>query len=172
MHGHLSRSIVSYTLKRYFIKPLRWNSLYKRLVNLASGGVYIASRVTEGAVSSYLAFSTLPNSAVIFCCTFLKVTFTGISPAPCSYKARTFLIGSFSLPPRPCNRLKSKVILYQPFNFVKKITLFVDKIPLLLIMLLRGYVMKKYLISNEGKFYKQIYTAIPLFLTASFLQKK
>ena len=44
---------------------------------LASGGVYTASRVTEGAVSSYLAFSSLPFRAVIFCCTFLKVTFTG-----------------------------------------------------------------------------------------------
>ncbi len=44
---------------------------------LASGGVYTASRVTEGAVSSCLAFSSLPFRAVIFCCTFLKVTFTG-----------------------------------------------------------------------------------------------
>ena len=78
----------------------------KRFVNLASGGVYIASRVTEGAVSSYLAFSTLPIQAVIFCCTFLKVAFTGISPAPCSCEARTFLIDSFSLPPRTHNRLK------------------------------------------------------------------
>ena len=73
---------------------------------LASGGVYTASRVTEGAVSSYLAFSTLPIQAVIFCCTFLKVTFTGISPAPCSCEARTFLIDSFSLSPRSHNRLK------------------------------------------------------------------
>ena len=58
----------------------------KKLVNLASGGVYIAPCVTVGAVGSYPAFSTLPQKigAVIFCCTFLKVAFTGISPAPCS----------------------------------------------------------------------------------------
>ena len=57
----------------------------KEFVNLASGGVYIAPHVTVRAVGSYPAFSTLPQKgAVIFCCTFLKVAFTGISPAPCS----------------------------------------------------------------------------------------
>lgn len=33
----------------------------KKLVNLASGGVYIAPCVTVGAVGSYPAFSTLPQ---------------------------------------------------------------------------------------------------------------
>lgn len=32
----------------------------KKFVNLASGGVYIALRVTAEAVSCYLAFSPLP----------------------------------------------------------------------------------------------------------------
>jgi len=44
-------------------------------------------------------------SAVYFCCTFLKVAFTGVSPAPCFYKARTFLIDGFSPPPQPHNLL-------------------------------------------------------------------
>ena len=34
----------------------------KEFVNLASGGVYIAFRVTVKAVGSYPAFSTLPLS--------------------------------------------------------------------------------------------------------------
>ena len=43
-----------------------------------------AGLITQPAVSSYLAFSPLPRIwAVIFCCTFLRVASTGISPAPC-----------------------------------------------------------------------------------------
>jgi len=59
---------------------------------VAPDGVYTACYVTVAAVSSYLAFSSLPaKPAVIFCCTFLEVTFTGCYPAPLPCGARTFL---------------------------------------------------------------------------------
>ncbi len=63
---------------------------------LASGGVYTALVVTDKAVSSCLAFSTLPFRAVIFCCTFLKVTFTGRYPAPCSVKLGLSSLNAFA----------------------------------------------------------------------------
>jgi len=44
----------------------------------------MARGVTVPSVSSYLAFPSLPqNAAVYFCCTFLKVAFTGRYPASC-----------------------------------------------------------------------------------------
>ena len=56
--------------------------------------------VTVSPVSSYLAFSSLPvperTGGFLFCCTFLKVTFTGNCPAPLSYGARTFLMHGLS----------------------------------------------------------------------------
>ncbi len=49
-------------------------------------------RVSAPPVGSYPAFPSLPhNAAVYFCCTFLKVAFTGRYPAPLSCGARTFL---------------------------------------------------------------------------------
>ena len=57
------------------------------LFGLASDGVYTATSVTRSAVSSYLAFSPLPDiQAVIFCCTGLGVTSTGRYPASCPMK--------------------------------------------------------------------------------------
>jgi hypothetical protein len=60
------------------------------LLGLAPDGVCRASVVTNGAVSSYLAFSPLPNQPTqpltgrcIFCGTFLPVTGTGCYPASC-----------------------------------------------------------------------------------------
>jgi len=58
---------------------------------VASSGVYMAQYVTILSVSSYLTISPLPQQvrltmAVYFCCTFLKVAFTGSYPAPCSMK--------------------------------------------------------------------------------------
>ncbi len=48
-------------------------------------------------VGSYPAFSPLLyNTAVIFCCTFLKVTLTGRYPASLLYGAQTFLVRSLS----------------------------------------------------------------------------
>ena len=83
VYGHLSTNNVTVIPQRYFL--IRSSETPKeRIVNLASGGVYTAPRVTAQAVSFYLAFSSLPlKTAVIFCCTFLKVASTGISPAPC-----------------------------------------------------------------------------------------
>ena len=50
-------------------------------------GFTLTPRVTMGPVSSYLAFSSLPvKPAVIFCCTFLRVTSTGRYPTPCPVK--------------------------------------------------------------------------------------
>lgn len=56
------------------------------LYGLAPGGVYMAPLVTQGTVSSYLAFPPFPifRQVVYFCCTFLRVTSTGYYPAPCS----------------------------------------------------------------------------------------
>ena len=57
------------------------------LFGLASDGVYTAVSVTGNAVSSYLAFSPLPDIlAVLFCCTGLGVTSTGRYPASCPMK--------------------------------------------------------------------------------------
>ena len=50
-------------------------------------GVTSAASVTRNAVSSYLAFSPLPDIlAVLFCCTGLGVTSTGRYPASCPMK--------------------------------------------------------------------------------------
>ena len=50
-------------------------------------GFTSAASVTRNAVSSYLAFSPLPDIlAVLFCCTGLGVTSTGRYPASCPMK--------------------------------------------------------------------------------------
>ena len=55
-------------------------------------------RVSAPPVGSYPAFPSLPhNAAVYFCCTFLKVAFTGRYPAPLSCGARTFLTIPYEL---------------------------------------------------------------------------
>ena len=41
---------------------------------------------------------------VIFCCTFLRVASTGISPALCSLKARTFLTAITTIALRPSGK--------------------------------------------------------------------
>ena len=47
----------------------------------------MAQSVTAMSVGSYPAFPPLPaKQAVYFCCTFLRVASTGISPAPCPKK--------------------------------------------------------------------------------------
>ncbi len=56
------------------------------LFGLASDGVYTAAQVTLSSVVSYTAFSPLPSRAVLFCCTFLRVTSTGRYPASCPVK--------------------------------------------------------------------------------------
>ena len=109
VYGHLSTNNVSVIPQRYLLNHFRRSNDMKRFVNLATGGVYSCpSRYRKGGVLLPRLFTLTENSAVVFCCTFLKVTFTGISPAPCFFVARTFLIDRLSLPPRPYNRLKSK----------------------------------------------------------------
>ena len=77
VYGHLSSSSVSVTVKRYFSKLPRWNSLSRQFVNLASGGVYTAFRVTTKTVCSYHAFSSLPNTRRLF-----SVALSLRSPSP------------------------------------------------------------------------------------------
>ena len=72
--NHLSRLIVTNKLEGPTYRRMRATSLMPYL-GLAPGGVYTARLVTQSTVSSYLAFSSLPHKvAVIFCCTFLRIT--------------------------------------------------------------------------------------------------
>ena len=113
VYGHLSTNTVSCIPQRYLYKRFGRSNPCEPFVNLATGGVYNATRVATNAVCSYHALSALPiNRRFIFCCTFLKVTFTGISPAPCLFVARTFLIDRLSLPPRPYNHLNGSILYY------------------------------------------------------------
>ena len=93
---------------------------------LASGGVYMAPVVTNRSVSSYLAFSTLPIRAVIFCCTFLEVTFTGRYPAPCSVKLGLSSLNGCTVPRShttdlPCHysikEIKNQFVLLLYFHY-------------------------------------------------------
>ena len=67
---------------------------------LLQTGFALAKTVTGFAVSSYLAFSTLPERtpAVIFCGTFPWISPAGRYPVSCFHEARTFLISGFYLP--------------------------------------------------------------------------
>ena len=86
--NHLSRLIVTNMLKRPTYRRVR-ATLYQPYFGLAPGGVYTAFPVTWETVSSYLAFSSLPlKVAVIFCCTFLRITPTRRYLAPCSMELR------------------------------------------------------------------------------------
>lgn len=79
---HLSRTCVAAGLQQ----PTREHDgpPYRSLFGLAPDGVCTALSVARKAVSSCLAFSPLPVSRwFVFCCTFLKVTFTGRYPASC-----------------------------------------------------------------------------------------
>lgn len=56
---------------------------------VASDRVYTCTQLPAVPVSSYLAFSSLPHKvAVIFCCTFLRITPTRRYLAPCSMELR------------------------------------------------------------------------------------
>ena len=63
-------------------------------LGLAPGGVYTDARRYRraGELLPRLFTLTADSAAVIFCCTFLEVTFTGRYPAPLPCGARTFLI--------------------------------------------------------------------------------
>ena len=95
MDDHLSWTSVTSRLTR----PTRKHdgSPYRSLFGLAPDGVYMAFPVTKEAVSSYLAFATLPvYTGGIFLLHFpgsrLHWTLSSILP----YGARTFLTGSLS----------------------------------------------------------------------------
>ena len=86
----------------------RERTLYVWWLNLALNGVCIATLVTKCAVGSYPTFSPFPAKrlVVVFCCTFLRVASTGISPALCSLKARTFLTVIITITLRPSGKLE------------------------------------------------------------------
>ncbi len=93
MNSHLSSLYITIEFKP---PNGRWRAALASLVGVAPDGVYTARYVTIPAVSSYLAFSSLPLWAVIFCCTFLKVSLTGRYPASLLCGARTFLVRCLS----------------------------------------------------------------------------
>ena len=77
---HLSRRNISKTFKP---SPKARGPRYA-FPRRCSGWGLQGRCVSVAPVSSYLAFSSLPHSGgFLFCCTFLKVAFTGNCPAPC-----------------------------------------------------------------------------------------
>ena len=87
LRGYLSTPTVTDRLKRLFATVPRQATAISERSYLASGGVYIAPRVTVRSVSSYLAFSPLQNKFCgTFCCTFPEVTFGGRYPSHCFVK--------------------------------------------------------------------------------------
>ena len=103
-----------------FVKPFWWNSLIKRFVNLASGGVYIAPCVTVRAVGSYPAFSTLPLLVAV-----LSVALSLKSPPPGFLRhpvPKTLGLSSLtdSLRPRDCITLLKVSVLYYMFYVLSR----------------------------------------------------
>ena len=104
-----------------FVKPFWWNSLVKRFVNLASGGVYICPlRYRKGGGLLPRLFNLTTFVAVLSVALSLKSPSPGFLRHPVS-----ITLGLSSLTGSPCPRdritdLKSKVIIYQNFRFVKK----------------------------------------------------
>ena len=77
---HLSRRNISNTFKP---SPKARGPRYA-FPRRCSGWGLQGRYVSTPPVSSYLAFSSLPLwGGFLFCCTFLKVAFTGNCPAPC-----------------------------------------------------------------------------------------
>ncbi len=83
MNSHLSTPAVSDRLK----PPLSENigQIYISFTRCCIEWGLHARLVSQSAVSFYLTFSPLPKkfSAVLFCCTFLRVASTGNCPALC-----------------------------------------------------------------------------------------
>jgi hypothetical protein len=78
LFGYFSRAPVAKCLKRSTIAHNLRRKKEQKL-ELAYNGVCTAVFITKYTVSSYLTFSPLPvKQVVIFCCTFLQVTLTGI----------------------------------------------------------------------------------------------
>ena len=86
-------------------------------------------RVTVPPVGSYPTFPSLPRGrgAVYFCCTFLKVAFTGRYPAPLSCGARTFLTAIFHA--ARSLGLLDNILLFLPCFFRTAIGVFTVFIP-------------------------------------------
>ena len=92
----------------------------RRTPNLATGGVYMAYRVTTISVSSYLAFPSLQGKAL----RFISVALSLKSPSLDVIKHPVLCCSDFPHginAPRPYNKLKSFIII--PLS-LKKIILF------------------------------------------------
>ena len=95
MDSHLSSPYVTIWLK----PPIRGRRAVLTLkLGVAPDGVYIDQicHHTCGKLLPYL-FTLTFYKAVIFCCTFLKVSLTGRYPASLLYGARTFLVRYLSI---------------------------------------------------------------------------
>ena len=82
----------------------RWRAALAFLyLGVAPDGVYIdlVCHHTSGKLLPHL-FTLTSYEAVIFCCTFLKVSLTGRYPASLLYGARTFLIWTLASFIRDC----------------------------------------------------------------------
>src|SRR6266849_8078271 len=83
---------------------------------LAPHGVFLASRITPRAVSSYLAFSPLPalfskNRRYVFCDTFRRRNFSTATPA---YFTRHAAVWCSDFPPaNPVNRDSPAIICHR-----------------------------------------------------------
>ena len=88
---HILLYVSSHQIKKM---PSRLSLLVSVLLQM---GFTRTQHVTIPAVSSYLTFSPLPLQAVLFCCTFLKVSLTGCYPASLLCGARTFLVRNLSV---------------------------------------------------------------------------
>ena len=87
LNGHLSRRYVAVSLKRLVERA---GNPYCSVSCIGWGLHRASSPICGWALTS--PFHPYPSvRAVFFCCTFLKVAFTGISPAPLPCDARTFL---------------------------------------------------------------------------------
>ncbi len=122
MYGHLSTNTVTRIPQRYLLNTLGETPYMSMFFNLASSGVYIASRVTVRAVGSYPAFSTLPIiiSAVLSVALSLKSPPPGFLRHPVS---KTLGLSSLTVSLRPRDRitfLKGKAIVLFILYSVKK----------------------------------------------------
>ena len=120
-NGHLSRLPVTRKLQRPTLG--HDGQPYNPMCGLASDGVYRASSVTRGAVSSYLAFPPLPENW-----RFISVALSLESPPPDVIRHPALRSSDFPhLKPFGTNRrdhsTDSKLILSFIYSFVKNQTL-------------------------------------------------
>lgn len=103
LRGYLSRFVVANKFKRHSTNAPVKAPLVRSY--LASSGVYTASPVTEGAVSSCLAFSSLPIGRLFSVALSLKSPSPAVSRHP-ALRSSDFPRHGISAAPQPHGRLK------------------------------------------------------------------